>query len=378
MMNTSGEAGRECAALATVFGVPEYVDSKIFWDRQQQQHQERFTKTGEGNKYGHACMNGLSLTSRPLSSSFTMNEVEIVHANELSSYVDSVLDPVAVFNPSLGPVPQPTKSFSLPKIPTVSKFNDILADDELMIPANPSSVIIPPTVSSQSHISFKSDILGLDQEDSNQPMMTDDTSLKDKNYNDVFILGPPELFDFISFDDDERFIIWGPDPIALSSSMATATTSTFERPSSYATLYNSQHERPDLQGFSSNTTSTLTNRKSTQNQKIGRFHSIRLSNLRKSTRDSFYNSSSKEADKNNHANSFQLKKAFGIKRGNKIASNDVSNLTSSTTPTHISKVIEAATIHKLVEKLTSTLGKYTVHIHYSFCLSSLHRLYFYD
>ncbi|EIE85764.1 hypothetical protein RO3G_10474 [Rhizopus delemar RA 99-880] len=356
-MNTSGEAGRECAALATVFGVPEYVDSKIFWDRQQQQQQqqERLTKAGEGNKYGHVCMNRLSLTSRPLSSSFTMNEVEIAHANELSSYVDSVLDPVAAFNPSLGPVPQPTKSFSLPKIPTVSKFNDILADDELMIPANPSSIIIPPTVSSQSHISFKSDTLGLDQEDSNQPMMTDDTSLKEKNYNDVFILGPLELFDFISLDDDERFIIWGPDPIALSSSMATATTSTFERPSSYATLYNSQHERPDLQGFSSNTTSTLTNRKSTQTQKVGRFHSIRLSNLRKHTRNSFYNSSSKEADKNNHTDSFQLKRAFGIKRGNKIASNDVSTLTPSTTPTHISKVIEAATVHKLVEKLTSTL-----------------------
>ncbi|RCI03947.1 Guanine nucleotide exchange factor lte1 [Rhizopus stolonifer] len=330
MMSTSGEAGRECAALATVFGVPEYVNSKIFWDRQQ----EKSTKTGD--KHSHLIINKENTTQ--------------VH--EISSYVDSVLNSVATFDPVLGPTPQATKSFKLPKIPNVSKFNDLLDDDELIIPANPSSIIIPPGVGSQSNLSIKNGTLKPNQENS-RPVSTDDISLKENNA--AFILGPHEIFDFITSDEDERFIVWGPDPIVLSSSMATATTSTIDRPSSYATLYNSQYEKPLNKGFSSNTTTTTSAKnKPTKHQKINRFGSIRLSDLKRPSKRPMYNLLPKEQEKPSSSGSFLFKKAFGIKRGNKIASNDTSSI-STTAQADIPKVIEAATIHKLIEKLTSTL-----------------------
>ncbi|KAI9260209.1 hypothetical protein BY458DRAFT_534800 [Sporodiniella umbellata] len=329
MMNTNGETGRECAALATVFGVPEYVNSKIFWERQQE---KTSSKTGEKHEQ----------TSKD----------SAMHVHDISSYLDTVLESVATFNPALSPTPQATKSFKLPKIPNVSNFNDLLDDDELIIPANPSSVIIPPLgVNSPSHSSIKSNLSRSVQETS-RPVSLDEISLR----NEVLILGSYEIFDHITSDEDERFIVWGPDPIALSSSMATATApSAVDQPSSYATLYNSQYEKPKLQGFSSNTTTTTLakNGKSGSNLKVKRFGSLRLPDLKRPTRRPLY-SLQKEQEKPVMYSSLFLKKAFGIKKENRMASNDASSIAPSTLAS-IPKVIEAATIHKLIEKLTSTL-----------------------
>ncbi|CEI98535.1 hypothetical protein RMCBS344292_12642 [Rhizopus microsporus] len=303
--------------------------------------------------------------SRPLSNSpLLTNTEDMAQSHAISSYVDSVLGQVATFNPSLGPTPTPTKSFALPKIPSVSKFNDILPEDEqgseFIFPANPSSIIIPSMVRSESYSSINSAYSSLQKEKINQPAGEVDSK------EDPFMLGTPEIFDFITSDEDERFIIWGPDPIILSSSMATATSLTPERPSSYATLYNNQHSRPELKGFSSNTTSTLIRSKSVQNEKNGRFGSVRLSDLRKPLKHSLSSITHKDGDNNNSGHSggsFLLRKAFGIKRSSKTYSNDSASISTADTtaasiPTSLAdipKVIEAATIHKLVEKLTNTL-----------------------
>lgn len=397
MMNNSGEGGRECAALATVFGVPEYIDSKIFWERQQYQHEGLLPKkqantrpsnaptmTNSTEKYGHVSVNGTSVMSRPLSTATHNNEGDTIMLQDheyqskfvISSYVDSVLDPVGsseLLKPSFtagndtSPTPTATKSFSLPHIPTVSKFQDILYQDEngfdVMFPANPSSILIhssTPIIRSESLSSVNSSFILSSQSAKHIPSNQDEESIHPTSRL-VVVIGSPETFDLIISDDDERFIIWGPDPIVLSSSMATTTTP--ESPSSYATLYNNQqNKRPELKGFSSNATSTLARSKS--------IHSVKNNN---STRSSFasvrlsaqlWSESLKLGNKHALNNekptitkhgSLLLRKAFGIKT--KTKRDSISSEISTNPFPDIPKVIEAATIHKLVEKLTNTLGK---------------------
>ncbi|KAK4512842.1 UDP-glucuronic acid decarboxylase 1 [Mucor velutinosus] len=403
MMNNSGEGGRECAALATVFGVPEYIESKIFWERQQYQHEGLLPKkqinplllrpttpsstSAENSKYGYVSVNGISVVSRSLSAE-THNEDEDVllqghHRSKffISSYVDSVLDPVGsneLLKPAFlgatsasAPIPTPTKSFSLPHIPTVSKFNDILIEDEngveLMFPANPSSILIhsTPILRSGSMSSVQSAYTLPSQSNNKQQASNvdeDDESLK-ANTRVAVIIGMPEIFDLIVSDEDERFIIWGPDPIVLSSSMATTTTP--ERPSSYATLYNNQHTRPELKGFSSNTTSTLVRSKSIQTLKNNNgsrpnFASVRLSaqhwseslKLARPTLKHSASANDQRTTATTTHGSLLLKKAFGLTKNNKIKEAMEAEKKSMM---DIPKVIEAATIHKLVEKLTITL-----------------------
>jgi hypothetical protein len=379
MMNNSGEGGRECAALATVFGVPEYIDSKIFWERQQYQHEGLLQKKRpttpsssnqqQDNKYGYISVKNISVVSRPLASSVAGIEEDELQNHDIqskfiiSSYVDSVLDPVGsneLLKPSFpgttssAPIPTPTKSFSLPKIPAVSKFNDILLEDEngceLMFPANPSSVLMhssTPMARTESLSSVNSLVPPLPEVE----VFKTTTSI-------AVIIGPPEIFDLLLSDEDERFIIWGPDPIVLSSSMATTTSISPERPSSYANLYNSQHIRPELKGFSSNATSTLSRSKSIQNTKQPSGQRSSFASVRMSAQ--LWSESLKlgrpAANSDRPPNgSLLLKKAFGLKRYNseKKPAPSVSELDKKDIP----KVIEAATIHKLVEKLTNTLGK---------------------
>ncbi|KAI8080251.1 uncharacterized protein B0P05DRAFT_540554 [Gilbertella persicaria] len=378
LLNNSGEGGRECAALATVFGVPEYVDSKIFWERQQYQHEgllpkKQVTRPGtpsDNSKYGHVSVNHISVVKRPIGKvsqedNDAMNNNAILQHDirskfVISSYVDSVLDPVGsnelLRSPSLGttstsaPIPTPSKSFSLPRIPNVSKFNDILIEDEngidIMLPANPSSILLhstTPIIRSGSISSVHSNYT--------LPSLQKQQDIKETQV----IIGSPEIFDLIISDEDERFIIWGPDPIALSSSMATTTSP--ERPSSYATLYNNQHTRPELKGFSSNTTSTLVTSKSSNHiskERKPSFASVRLSAQLLSENLKLGRSTKSSDNMNDHAqhSSFLLKKAFGLKKSNNKKSVKDQEMESQK---DIPKVIEAATIHKLVEKLTNTL-----------------------
>ncbi|GAA5813161.1 hypothetical protein MFLAVUS_006635 [Mucor flavus] len=399
LMINSGEGGRECAALATVFGVPEYVDSKIFWERQQYQHEGLLPKkqvnplllrpnntstltTTNENKYGYVSVNGTSVMSRPLSSTSGNEDDNIMLPEQskfvISSYVDSVLDPVGsseLLKPSFpgsktAPTPTATKSFSLPAIPTVSKFNDILYEDEngfdIMFPANPSSILIhssTPIIKTESISSVDSSLVLSSHSAKNitiAAVRDEETESINPTSKLVVVIGSPELFDLIISDQDERFIIWGPDPIVLSSSMATTTTP--ESPSSYATLYNNQqNKRPELKGFSSNATSTLTRSKSIQNTNNTRssFASVRLSaqlwseSLKLGNKhQSTLNNDKPQMTKHG---SLLLRKAFGIKSKHVNKRNSVSSDINTLIASDIPKVIEAATIHKLVEKLTNTL-----------------------
>ncbi|KAI9247733.1 ras guanine nucleotide exchange factor domain-containing protein [Sporodiniella umbellata] len=262
---TNSEAGRECAALATVFGVPDYIASKSFWEKKTAADQVLTT----------------IIQQQPPSSPDTL-----LQQHAFPSYVDSVLGPIASFRPLLNP--QPSKSFSLPKIPTVSEFDDLEPSPEL-------TRFSSPTLATEC-------------------------------------LGSPELFDYIVNDQDERFIIWGPDPIALSSSLATC------RPSSYAALYNYQHERPLFESFSSNTT--------THNRPLARPTSKSSSSSSNSSSSSSstlalrFSELKKKPFREKGASRSLLKKAFYKKR------------TQEVCPlTNIPQVIEAATIHKLIEKL---------------------------
>ncbi|KAI8882163.1 ras GEF [Backusella circina FSU 941] len=405
MINNSSEGVRECAALATVFGVREYTESKVFWERQQQANEitpKRLQQTSarhdvtvnDGNnslrnqQYGYVSVNNISIMSKPLSSSpisgndITENENNSQFA--ISSYVDSILGHVAseeALKPTFpksasSPIPTITKAFSLPQIPTVSRFNDFLIEDEhgteLMFPANPSSILIhsltpmlrqksgssvASTFSLHSHQNNTSDNLCTDMAPLQSPEEIDEYDLNSSKL--VIIIGTPEIFDFITSDSDERFIIWGPDPIVLSSSMAT-TSAVPERPSSYATLYNNQHARPELKGFSSNATSTLARSRSNGNLKkpsrpgFGSVRwsaqswseNIRFKPIRPSINATAHQDNELKGPSRLNTSSFLLKKAFGLNKEKDAQTGPVQD---------IPEVIEAATVYKLVEKLTSTL-----------------------
>lgn len=410
MMNNNEEGGRERAALATVFGVPEYIDSKIFWERQQYQNEGLLPKkqqmnpmlsstitttrpnnnstTSTNEKYGYVSVKDISIIPRPLSSVGSMNneEKDIIlqqHENQskfiISSYIDQVLDPVGASDllkpsfPGSGPAPEPSISFALPRIPTVSKFNEDENGFDIMFPAEPSSIAIhssTPIIKSDSSSSINSSLILTSQ--SAKPSSTTTSAVKPNSREEdtesidltsrlVVIIGPPEIFDLIVSDDDERFIIWGPDPIVLSSSMATTTTpeSAATRFSSYATLYNNQqNKRPELKGFSSNATSTTLIRSKSLQQQRPSFASIRLSTWSEGLRGKH---SSPQLNTDRPAltsnGSFLLKKAFGLKNKRSETGSSTTNTVTTIKDSDIPKVIEAATIHKLVEKLTNTLGK---------------------
>ncbi|KAI8985194.1 hypothetical protein BDB01DRAFT_843016 [Pilobolus umbonatus] len=418
-MNTSGEGGRECAALATVFGVPEYVDSKVFWERQQHQNDNNGTVNNSGiinnvstssnnrkyspspnfstsriegtsrvntenpkaskTPYGSVAVNNISIFSKPLSNRSANEEDEFNQSIEkpdtlLTHLIDSAfgdvgsneLDPTFHLSPSDPPQPAPSKSFSLPKIPAVSKFNDLLIEDEngldVILPANPSSIFVDSPMfrsesvsSARSVYTSKSRRMMTNEDIPNLPThpladcntnllmeMNEDEEVESIKIN-VGLIGTPELFDYIISDDDERFIIWGPDPIALSSSMATATT-----PSSYATLYNNQNRRPELKGFSSNTTE-LSRSQSHHTQDSGSKQSSRPSfaSVRLSAWSETLRKHQTVKPDNKIPTSMFLKKAFGMKKNQQEV--------NAPTITDVPKVIEAASVHKLVEKLTNTL-----------------------
>ncbi|KAF7725141.1 hypothetical protein EC973_000393 [Apophysomyces ossiformis] len=299
-MNDNSDGGRERAALATVFGVREYTESKAFWQRAEPNNNE------EENQR----------TCRSPERDSTLTE--------------------------------------LPDIPVVSRFNDFLIEDEhgidLMFPANPSSVLLhTPLQPSQSSSSSVHTSLVLPQPIVSAPLL---------------FLEQPEIFDLIKADDDDRIILWGPDPNALSAAMATTTNPTAQdEAGEKITRTPTVQTQPSLKGFSTNTTSEtvtkptprprLSSRWSSQLLPDGLKLSLRRSNslmilsLKRSQQDEEYEESDPKS-------TLLLKRAFGKKTTNrkslKIANEELPSVSKE-----VPKVIEAASVEKLVEKLTSTL-----------------------
>ncbi|KAL0093718.1 hypothetical protein F4703DRAFT_1830878 [Phycomyces blakesleeanus] len=115
LMNDASEGGRERAALATVFGVREYTQSKMLWERQAPE-------------------------SSGLSANLRRDESSAGPEESRKSRRISILDPF------LALASQAEESREISDIPVVSRFNDFLIEDEngieLMFPANPSSVLL--------------------------------------------------------------------------------------------------------------------------------------------------------------------------------------------------------------------------------------------
>ncbi|KAI8991900.1 hypothetical protein BDF20DRAFT_909611 [Mycotypha africana] len=399
MANSSAEGCREYAALATVFGVPEYVDSKIFWERQQYQTEELLqklrptspTKISENkNQKGRSTQklsqqqlqqqerrsSTLYFNSMTEGRNGTSTSYELQDRRFISSYVNSAFDPVRLdsllettFPNKDEPVPTSTISFALPKIPTVSNFGDFYYEETSIDNGDTHNSQITIPAKKPSTENFYTSCLTLLQQtsilDENNGEESSSTVSKER-----ILIGIPEVFDFIHNDNDERFIIWGPDPISLSSSMATITVP--ERLSSYATVYNNQHNtRPALQGFSSNVTSVLSDEQESAShlQHIKKSEKNRLSTnsmrmsaqkwaktlSRLSISSRARESHDKKALESQAQASLFLEKALSTI---KFQDNPASNKRGSTYNIdclNIPKVIEAASVYKLVEKLTNSL-----------------------
>lgn len=344
LMDDAGSGGRERAALATVFGVPEYSESNTLWERQ--------------------------------------TDDDIHH--EVPQYKVSR----SKNHPPLPPSPplQQSTFVALPTIPTVSRFNDLLIRDEfgsdLMFPSNASSGLLPSSLKPVLNRSDSSDTTldstftsshSIKKEDptqaSNIEYSNDSDNNNDNNNNGdtnqakqvstplIFVDYPPTVFDLLKPDDDERIILWGP--------KITSNQKTFN-PSSTSLAH--PGDRPSLRGFSSNTTTTtattttndtsVTTTQSRQDQGRPRILTGKLTDgLRKTLR--YNNLVHQHSSTDNLKTILLLKRAFGTNRR---------NVDSAPLPTvldhhltddsgEINRVIEAASVEKLVEKLTNTLGK---------------------
>ncbi|KAF7726716.1 hypothetical protein EC973_008490 [Apophysomyces ossiformis] len=338
-MNDDSEGGRERAALATVFGVREYTESKIFWSAGTGSRQDE-----DDDEDGFVAITGRSIVSSPLASP----QVDKDHPS-ITSLIN-VLDQVGSNSESLHFPPKhtfmqrvPSINYTLPAIPVVSKFTE----DDFVIPAEQSSsteafLLTPPqSKPSLGTVTQPPFSVQPGKEERQTP------SSEDVAPPLVFIGYPPAIFDLLKSDTDNRIIVWGPDPQALSASMDTVHV---EKPVTTATSV-----RP-VRGFSSNTTSTATSITSIEKKrsKFGSRWSAQLLPLKKGYlhfkgKPHSVTPSGANLEDTGSKGSLLLKKAFKRKVHYEKQSDQGS------VPVEIPKVIEAATVEKLVEKLTSTL-----------------------
>ncbi|KAI9027469.1 hypothetical protein CLU79DRAFT_739344 [Phycomyces nitens] len=412
LMNDVSEGGRERAALATVFGVREYSELKMFWQPQTVEgtslanfrRDESSAGPEESRKSRRISILDpfLALASQAQETRETNESPK--EPNTLGMAARARLT-ASVSSPS---TTQP--SYLLPDIPVVSRFNDFLIEDEngieLMFPANPSSVLLhsmTPIQRTQSLSSISTNFTLRSRVDPLVPTIALETTAEVPNESSekiivesdsdekgadqdvapplLFIDYPPAIFDLLKADDDDRIIIWGPDPVALSAAMATThqkssvISSAASTTSSFSTLRASDDVpgRPPLKGFSTNTTSSniLKSRNSTSRPRApSRWSSQFLSDASKFGKTmrrsnslmmlpfrSHHNADydSDESGSNNELRStLLLRRAFGRKNSKKEKEIDdaVSQLQSLE---NIPQVIEAASVEKLVEKLTNTL-----------------------
>ncbi|CAO3643866.1 unnamed protein product [Cunninghamella blakesleeana] len=330
LLNDKGRGNCEQAALATVFGVLEYSESKIFWERlpiefNNNQHHINDSQLTDYFTNTHSFYSNQNNNN---------NSHQINNDNNTGSTTDL---------------------FQLPDIPTVSKFNDILVNDEngsdLLFPSNASSVLlhsmIPKLQRTKSESSIKSSFT-FDSNLSHSIQSINNNQLKDafisNESNDqvttplLFIGYPPSIFDLLKSDDDDRIIIWGPDPKDTSPTSSTTSSS----------ASSSSTTRPTLRGFSSNTTTSSFTSSSTQD--LTQRQQTLPEKLKRSLRS---NSLKYRASTDNLRNILLLRRTFGNNNRLKKQSNEGENNNSVVKNT--SKVVEAASVEKLVEKLTNTL-----------------------
>ncbi|KAI8335963.1 ras guanine nucleotide exchange factor domain-containing protein [Chlamydoabsidia padenii] len=399
LMNPS-EGGMERAALATVFGVREYTEPKVFWERQilantndtidnDQPSSSAHPTTTSGISQGQASITNKSILSNPLNSNIStthrrkhmpppQDNLDTTHSQQsIASYVDSVLETVGKgqFKTTMpnNTTSHRTVTFALPDIPVVSKFDDWL----LTSSSSPSSQALPSPLSNTSVTSGNNTYHGINNKnsagDSYQQQQQSAHLMHAKSLVNevapplVFLSYPPAIFDLLKSDTDDRIITWGPDPQAISASGATTTSGTIIR-----------NQPPSSVGFSSNTTSTTMSIHSANsiNEGSGKKSKSRWINK---VKQSLQHSSSSNDDDATHYNEkngqwsinqqkqkqtlrsrFVRRRSLSSKKDQQQQHYSSSPLTtlhlpSSQTTVVAPKVIEAATVEKLVEKLTVTL-----------------------
>ncbi|KAI9007583.1 hypothetical protein CLU79DRAFT_840460 [Phycomyces nitens] len=376
-LNDTSEGGRERAALATVFGVKDYADSKIFWERPSNE-----PLTGSQQDHKPAQEPHVIRTSPDTPSTSTNERWSIdrdTSQQTFTSLVDSVLDPVGTnalkngLKPFLSgdpPTPEPMpRKLTLPDIPSVCHFQDDLFSTSSL---HSTATIATPNTASTTTIIPSTPLRSISSPTyANNTFNTRVPTSKIEPWEVapplVFIGYPPAIFDLLRSDEDDRIIIWGPDPQALSMRSRPSPSSTLSTQSIRSITSSSSTTTPS-RGFSSNTTSTTENIDHISNPN-GRSKksmlgptrwpaqmlsdglkfskSIQLKRPRPhSVISSFLAKDSTEGD---HRGSVLLRKALGKKPIRKEPEEQ------AVQDAPIPQVIEAATVEKLVQKLTSTL-----------------------
>ncbi|KAI7883438.1 ras GEF [Lichtheimia hyalospora FSU 10163] len=421
LMNDNSEGGRERAALATVFGVREYTESKIFWERQVAAYHEGPNSTSTGThsatgsdennnslapEDGFVSITSRSIVSSPIGGASTNTREKRKSGASITHLVDSVFDnsnasttapmtttPVANDNPlehstiTTAASSSSPPNFSLPDIPVVSEFNDLMVVSsssstrvfrpplsiERPSTAPPLSILttFQPRASSVASSSMSG--LTLDHEEISIAGSEQQHHLSDMTPPLVFT-EPPAIFDLLLSDDDERIVVWGPDPQAVSASMATTTIAGKTIPSSppppaassTASFASTQTAPPNIKGFSSNTT-TVSNptppADTSKQRRRGRWSGQLLPEgfklVSKSSLPLRRNRPhSQLASTTNDDVRESILFKFAKRHGRKDKQRDLhgnNNNNGHTQLAKLPKVIEAATIEKLVEKLTNTL-----------------------
>ncbi|KAH8548879.1 hypothetical protein BGW37DRAFT_168695 [Umbelopsis sp. PMI_123] len=310
--NPKDNDGRqEVATLAVVFGREEYTEPKPLWERQGDQgHVEIKVRTVVRTSYARSSASDAQSISHIVDSSFADISEELTRRSSFSQSLSDSASP----------------KFSLPPIPQIASFPEYSVDDSSLPYTDTDDSIrsISPTISDQA-------------QSSHSPKRISYHSNRSSTYEEydiapplLFLDYPPAIFDALVSDVDERIIVWGTDPnkpgpknisIAENSTPPSAT-----------------------KGFSANATSPTVQPPTPS--------------LRRKISQNFINSAIGTSLRNigNHR---EKPSSVLDDRGSSFSnepsiSSELPTATKSQS-TMDSMVIEAATVEKLVEKLTIVL-----------------------
>lgn len=314
LSNSKNEGRQEFATLAIVFGRKEYTEPKPLWERadDQQGHVEIKARSIISTSY-HTPSSDAQSISQIFSSSFAdISEDFSQRPDFLRTESDTAV---------------PT--FSLPQIPMVASFPEYEPESKYTsrIESNDSSIrsisnSSPMSQSSPHNFARASENYFSDDHDVAPPLL--------------FLDYPPAIFDALVSDADERIIVWGPDPNKAEQPQPTTTVSA------------PVTSPPKVQGFSSNATSPVQlqppprslRRKISQSLSANVLRTS-LQTARRSPSMLFQRKGSMSLDQNISLHSSDSIESFHT---NSVSKQSTDNM-----------VIEAATVEKLVEKLTNTL-----------------------
>ncbi|ORZ25394.1 hypothetical protein BCR42DRAFT_7105 [Absidia repens] len=379
------EGGIERAALATVFGVREYTESKVLWESQKSTGagQNNNSNNSKISKNRHPDESPLfnqpesisgSVLIQPLASNIAQQHgwqpsttpQQSQRVSHHSQQVDMpYLDPMTKGGQLQTTIPEsncnrhPSNGrpagavVTLPDIPAVSKFDDWLTTSSQVTSSkarviSPSSVK-PPLSNSIHHSQQQQQHYQLDI-DVTPPL--------------VFLSYPSAIFDLLRSDTDDRIIIWGPDPQAIS--VSGATTPNYSR-----TSLQPVHSKL---GFSSNTTMASTTPplsihsgtsiRSSMKSTIDWISKVKQSihyptfspsTTSPSTIDNNENLAPMATGRQHQKHTLQSLLSRRLSSKNHQYQQPPSSVAESPSSTRPPLVIQAATVEKLVEKLTLTL-----------------------